>query len=252
MKPADGAHRGVKWSRGGTRARLAPSVFQYDFLVLRLLQKDIRQALASVGRIESEDAVAVDIGGGDAPYRSLLEAAGYRVQCLDIAQSAGVDIVGSAEHTGLPDESVDLVLCTQVLEHTRAPWSAMREFARILRPGGVVLISAPHVWFFHPHPSDYWRMTSQGLRALCDEGGLDVVDLRAQGGSAAALFQVVNFLIFGVLGRAGAPLYAAMNGLGLVLDRLVLDRRFALNHSCLANKPASVRASGAARSCDEA
>ena len=189
MKPADGAHRGVEWSRGGTRRRLAPSVFQYDFLVLRLLQKDIRQALASVGRIESEDAVAIDIGGGDAPYRSLLEAAGYRVQCLDIAQTAGVDIVGSAEHTGLPDESVDLVLCdTSPGAHTSALVSDARIRAHPatgwrrsdLRPACLVLSPAPI--------GLDWRMTSQGLRALCDEGGLDVVDLRAQGGSAAALF----------------------------------------------------------------
>ena len=156
-----------------------------------------------------------------------------------------MDIVGSAERTGLPNQSVDFILCTQVLEHTRAPWLSMREFARILRPGGMALISVPHVWFFHPHPFDYWRMTSQGLRALCDEGGLRVIELRAQGGSAAALFQVVNFLVFGVLGRAGAPVYAAMNALGLLLNHLVKDTRFALNHSCLAAKHPLGPATGA-------
>lgn len=224
--------------RAGNRGRSSPSLFQYDFLVLKLLHDDIAHALAATSPSPRNGGLALDVGAGGAPYRVLLESAGYQVCCLDIAEADGVDVVGSAERTGLPSRSVDLILCTQVLEHARAPWLAMREFDRILRPGGAVLISVPHVWFFHPHPCDYWRMTAQGLRALCDEGNLGVVELRSQGGSAAALFQVLNFLAFGVLGRAGAPLYAVMNALGLLLNGVVKDARFALNHSCLARKSA--------------
>ena len=112
------------------------SLFQYDYLVLRFLHRDVVRALAEAGRPPHADAVALDVGAGGGPYRKLLEDAGYRVRTLDIAAGEGVDIVGTAERTGLPDHSVDLVLCTQVLEHTRSPWLAMREFARVVRPGG--------------------------------------------------------------------------------------------------------------------
>jgi SAM-dependent methyltransferase len=166
----------------------------------------------------------------------MLERAGYAVKGLDIAPAPGVDVVGTAEATGLTDGSVDLVLCTQVLEHTRAPWLAMREFARILRPGGSLVISIPHVWFFHPHPHDYWRVTAEGMAALFDDGGFETGRIYAQGSSAAALFQVVNFLAFGALGRAGAPVYAVCNLLGRAADALVSDTRFALNHVGVATK----------------
>ena len=221
-------------AHGAAHRRVAPSLFQYDYLVLRFLHRDVVRALAEAGRPPHADAVALDVGAGGGPYRKLLEDAGYRVRTLDIAAGEGVDIVGTAERTGLPDRSVDLVLCTQVLEHTRAPWLAMREFARLLRPGGKVVLSVPHVWFFHPHPNDYWRMTAEGVAALCEEGGLRMRLSMAQGGSGAAFFQVANFLVYGVLGRLGAPVYALCNVLGLLANTLVRDTRFALNHACLA------------------
>jgi len=217
-------------------ARVAPSIFQHDYLVLRLLHRDIVRALARVPRPALAQPVALDVGAGGAPYRAALQQAGYAVRTLDIASGQGVDIVGTAESTGLADGSVDLVLCTQVLEHVRAPWLAMREFARVLRPGGSVVLSVPHVWFYHPHPHDYWRMTGEGVTALCDEGGFRVGSLTPQGGSAAALFQVVNFLAYGLVGRLGMPVYAVCNALGRVADTLVRDTRFTLNHVCLATR----------------
>ena len=82
-------------------------------------------------------------------------------------------------------------------------------------------------------------MTSEGVRALCDEGGFKVVALLPQGGAVASLFQIVNFIVYGVLGRLGAPVYAALNAVGQVGDRLVCDTRFSLNHVCVCVKPAS-------------
>ena len=63
-----------------------------------------------------------------------------------------------------------------------------------------------------------------------------------QGGSAAALFQVLNFLAYGVMGKAGAPIYGLFNWLGSVADGVVRDTRFAMNHLCVASKPAPASA----------
>lgn len=216
--------------------RNSPSFFRHDYLVLRLLGRDIRRALELVARAGRLPRVALDVGAGGAPYRATLEQFGYTVRSLDLEAGAHVDIVGSAEATGLPDASIDLVFCTQVLEHTRAPWLAMREFARVLRPGGSVVLSVPHVWFHHPHPHDYWRMTSEGMEALCEEGGFRAVAVLPQGGSALCLFQVVNFLAYGVLGGWGAPFYAALNLCGRAADAVLRDTRFSLNHVCVGVK----------------
>ena len=220
--------------------RVAPSILQHDYLVLSYLYRDIRRGIASIPAAPGARAGAIDVGAGGGPYRALLAHSGYTVRTLDIEPGPGIDIVGRAESTGLADASVDLVVCTQVLEHTRAPWLAVREFARILKPGGSLLFSVPHVWFHHPHPHDYWRMTREGVAALCEEGGFEVVEIVPQGGSAAAFVQVFNFLVYGAVGALAAPLFAVTNAVGRGIDALISDTRFALNHVCVARKPSAV------------
>ena len=52
---------------------------------------------------------------------------------------------GNAESMGfLQAESVDVILCTEVLEHIERPGAAIAEFARVLRPGGRALVSTPN------------------------------------------------------------------------------------------------------------
>ena len=218
--------------------RVSPSIWQYDHLVLRALRADVEALFSRVSALpRGATGEALDVGALRSPYRALLESRGFTVRMLDLTTELGADYAGTAEATGRPDASVDLLLCTQVLEHTRAPWLSMREFQRIVRPGGQVLITVPHVWFYHPHPGDYWRVTQEGIVALCEDAGFRVREVRVQGGSLMAFAQVVNFLGYGVLGRGGFPLNAAMNLLGRAADAAMPNELFSLNVACLAEKP---------------
>jgi 2-polyprenyl-3-methyl-5-hydroxy-6-metoxy-1,4-benzoquinol methylase len=230
--------RGVqagKESRHAVADRVHPSRWQYDYLTLSRLSRDVRALLAELP--ERKQGRALDLGSDKSPYREVLASRGYEVRTLDITRDGGADYAGTAEATGLPDASFDLVLCTQVIEHCMNPWAAMREIHRILRPGGHLIVSAPHVWFYHPHPTDNWRYTQEGMAHLCREAGLEPVTLLAQGGSVLTLFQVLNFLAYGILGRAGAPLYAALNVAGALGDRLAPNELFCHNFACLSQKP---------------
>ncbi len=226
-----------KASRHAVADRVDPSPWQYDYPVLRALRADVEGLLAHAPA-RGSGAVALDVGAFRSPYKALLERLGYAVRTLDLTTEHGADYAGTAEATGRPDASVDLVLSTQVLEHVRQPWVAMREFHRILKPGGQLLITIPHVWFYHPHPGDFWRVTQEGIVALCDDAGFRVREARTQGGALLAFGQVLNFLAYGVLGNAGAPLYRASNALFGLGDRLVPNPLFALNMAALAEKPA--------------
>jgi SAM-dependent methyltransferase len=224
-----------KASRHLPQDRIDPSIFQYDYLSLRRLSDDVRQLIAEAPRA-SAGAVALDLGSDKCPYRELLESRGYAVKTLDLTLDAGADYAGTAESTGLPSESFDLVLCTQVIEHCMNPWRALAEAFRILKPGGSLIVSAPHVWFYHPHPTDHWRFTQEGLIQLCRDAGFDPAVLLSQGGSVLALTQIVNFLSYGVLGRVGAPLYAVTNLLGAAVDRVAPNELFCINFACLARR----------------
>jgi SAM-dependent methyltransferase len=223
-----------KKSRHSVSDRVDPSLWQYDYLTLSRLSRDVRALLAELPA--TKDALALDLGSDKSPYRAELAARGYEVRTLDITLDGGADYAGTAEATGLPDNTFDLVLCTQVIEHCMNPWAAVREIQRILRPGGHLIVSAPHVWFYHPHPTDHWRYTQEGLVHLCREAGLEPLTLLAQGGSVLTLVQVLNFLSYGVIGKAGAPLYGLLNAIANVGDRLMPNELFCHNFACLARK----------------
>lgn len=75
-----------------------------------------------------------------------------------------LDIVSDITKIPVDDESFDVVLCTEVFEHIPDALAAVREFARILKPGGTLLITAPFSSLTHFAPyhfcgfNRYWYM----------------------------------------------------------------------------------------------
>ena len=226
-----------KESRHSGAERLNPSIRRYDYLALSRLRMDIETLIAALPE-QKTPKCAIDLGSGNSPYRVLLEGRGYQVRTFDTDADSGADFIGEIEDTKLPSENVDLVLCTQVLEHCSDPFKGVWEIHRILRPGGFAIISVPHVWFYHPHPSDHWRFTQEGTVTLCRQAGLRPVQLLGQGGSVLSFLQVCNFLLYGTMGTWGAPLYFFLNILANVLDHRVPNHLFSHNFACLAERPA--------------
>lgn len=126
----------------------------------------------------------LDAGCGRSPYRSLLAANASTVVSLDVEdRGGGAELIGDIQDLAqIKDGSFDTVFCSQVLEHVPRPWEAWEEFARILRPGGRLIMSAPHLSVIHEAPHDYYRYTPYGLSALCERAGLKVENVQPTGG----------------------------------------------------------------------
>jgi SAM-dependent methyltransferase len=73
------------------------------------------------------------------------------------------------------DASFDVVISGQVLEHVRRIWLWFQEVARVCKPGGYVITICPVSWPYHEAPIDCWRIFPEGMRALCDDSGLEVI-----------------------------------------------------------------------------
>lgn len=67
------------------------------------------------------------------------------------------------------DNTFDYVLTDQVLEHVRKPWVGVKEIWRVLKPGGIAVITSALLFPIHGVPYDYFRFTPDGLRVLCEK-----------------------------------------------------------------------------------
>jgi len=139
-------------------------------------------------------ADVLDVGAGDAPYRELFAHAAYRTTDWSASVHPGAraaDVVAPIDRLPLDDGVADRVLCTQVLEHVAEPGTALRELARVLRPGGRLHLTAPLVWELHELPHDYYRYTAPGLEHLLVAAGFAEIEVRPRNDAFATLAQLL-------------------------------------------------------------
>lgn len=94
-----------------------------------------------------------------------------------------IDIISDITAIPTPDESFDVVLCTEVLEHVPDPLSALQELGRIVRPNGQIILTAPFCSLTHFAPYHY----STGLSRYWYEKhlkdlGFEIIQANPNGG----------------------------------------------------------------------
>lgn len=103
---------------------------------------------------------------GDATYDVRQLCPGREFVGCDMREGPGVDKVLDLHNIDLADASAGTVIMMDTLEHVEYPHRAVEEVHRILRPGGVLIMSSVLDFFIHDHPNDFWRFTPDGFRSL--------------------------------------------------------------------------------------
>ncbi|MEL6235168.1 MAG: class I SAM-dependent methyltransferase [Pseudomonadota bacterium] len=193
--------------------------------------------------------LVLDAGSGRGGWRAVIEAAGGTRETLDIAERPGERLDWVADLTAMPEvpsARFDSVVCHQVLEHVPRPHAAMAEIARVLKPGGHLVLSVPHLSRLHEMPHDYFRYTRSGLRVLMEDAGLELREIRPYGGVFSFLHHQLATLVLGLASLTGPiyPVFVAINApfslLAAGLDWLIDRNALAPNgYVALARKPAA-------------
>lgn len=165
--------------------------------VLRDLPADTRILDAGAGELQNRkycghlDYVSQDFceykGAGWAHPNEGLQTQGW--------DTSSIDLVSDITEIPAPDSSFDAVLCSEVLEHVPEPTHALDEFQRLLKPGGILILTAPFGSNVHMAPyhfcsgfSKYWYEHHLSQR------GFEIESLIANGDWYALLRQEISRL----------------------------------------------------------
>jgi len=174
------------------------------------INEETRQAwLEQVLSSLPQDSRLLDAGAGELKNRRYCAHLDYISQDFCQYHSAGgghldeglqtkgwdtsrIYLVSDITEIPAPDESFDAILCSEVLEHVPEPTHALDEFARLLKPGGTLILTAPFGSNVHMAPyhycsgfSKYWYEHHLALR------GFQVRELVANGDWYALLHQEI-------------------------------------------------------------
>jgi ubiquinone/menaquinone biosynthesis C-methylase UbiE len=167
-----------------------------DLLAFNLRNRD-RWVAEQAARVPAGSKV-LDVGAGSAPYRALFAHCDYRTQ--DFAQLkddqlrhggyAQIDVVSEANAIPVPDASFDVIICTEVLEHVPEPIAVVREFGRVVAPGGRLIMSAPLGSGIHQEPYHFYGgYTPYWYRRFLQQAGFDSIVVTANAGTLRHIAQ---------------------------------------------------------------
>jgi len=138
----------------------------------------------------------LDAGAGDGPYRELFGHTHY--ESTDFGQVPGKPYASPTFLCdlcrGIPveDGRYDYIVFNQVLEHLYDPQTALIELARVLKPGGRILCSAPLFYEEHEQPYDFFRYTQFAYQHMFARAELQIETIeRLEGyfGTVAYMFR---------------------------------------------------------------
>ena len=142
-----------------------------------------------------EGLTILDAGAGECQFRKFCSHLKYIAQDFgkyhgegDIGLQTGkwdnskLDIISDIVSIPLPDHSVNAIMCTEVLEHIPDPLAAVKEFSRLVKPGGYLLITAPFASLTHFAPYHFASGLSRYFyEKHLPDNGFEITDMQLNG-----------------------------------------------------------------------
>jgi SAM-dependent methyltransferase len=197
-----------KFRYEGGKLSAGPSSAGASWLLTRLVADAYERHLPEHAR-----GRLLDLGCGTVPLYAAYRQLVSEITCVDWAGSPHgakyLDVVHDLNQP-LPLEAqrFDTVILSDVLEHIRKPEALLAEVARVLAPGGRLLLNVPFFYWLHEQPHDYYRYTEHALRSFVEHSGLSLLSLEGLGGAPEVVSDVIGKHLGQVplLGKTGARL----------------------------------------------
>jgi SAM-dependent methyltransferase len=126
-----------------------------------------------------DGATVLELGpdGKPSTFQKLTEARQLNWETIEISNSRcdPTYLISDPYQFPIEDNRYDIVISANVIEHVPYVWRWMKEVSRVCKTGGLVITINPVTWPFHEGPVDCWRIYPDGMKALSDDAGMDIV-----------------------------------------------------------------------------
>jgi SAM-dependent methyltransferase len=171
--------------RNFIRRKILPSLTS-DFNIEKRYEK-IQKMLPNEG-------VVLILGAGEKTNYYKLKFSNCTVITSDVHDSFKPDLIFDGHAIPFSDNTFDLVLAAQVIEHVINPWVFCNEIQRVSKNGGLIQIEAPQNFPYHAEPYDFFRFTFTGLRSLFPN--CKTIDVSITEGNASMVAVTIsNYLV---------------------------------------------------------
>lgn len=176
-------------------------IWSNDYFVVKHLKIFLDKKLKQFVR---KGLIVGDIGCGEQPLRELVESLGGTYIGIDVNQNSSntVQIISNITSLPLSDNYLDVIICTEVLEHVSDTYRAAKEIGRVLKHGGKAVITTPFSYQLHEEPFDFVRLTPYQI-TKCSKGLLKVLELNIAGNEIEVIATVWGNMWFQILGTDG-------------------------------------------------
>lgn len=130
----------------------------------------------------------LDVGSKHSPYIKILPKTKYLR--LDLSNESAPDICCNLENVKWKSEDFDTIIATEVFEHLEHPEKATDEIHRLLKRGGVCIMSTRFIYPYHADPKDYYRYTWDSLNSLFNK--FSKVKVIHHGNAFQSIWEIFN------------------------------------------------------------
>lgn len=184
----------------------------------------------------------LDFGAGIGKYRKYIEPRTTKYTTFDQSPESKADHIGTAQSSPFSNETFDTIFCTQVLEHVESPWLVVDELNRILKTGGICIITAPFCIPYHKDPLDLFRYSEDGLRWLFEKRGFKIIESGTYGGPFMTIAEFIHFSFFNPYKKYKTGQYRILKiiqGMASFLDKFSRNKIIYPNAYVIAEKTGS-------------
>jgi SAM-dependent methyltransferase len=166
-----------------------PLIYKGDYFIIKHLKFFIESRLE---KYTCNNYVVADIGCGEQPMRKHIESLGGQYVGIDVTQNSknNVSIISSITNIPLPENSLDVILCSEVLEHVSNTNEALKELSRLIKKNGKIIVTTPFFYPLHEEPNDFIRLTPYQLKEISSKVNLEVIEIYQTGNELEVLATV--------------------------------------------------------------